>query len=414
MYVNAVHVASSVSITAHDTPRPALLDASLHGLALTTVGDDGTTGARLPFSWTGVTLYATGASALRVRLTPAASGAVSLTLADASGEPVATVESLVLRALAAGDLDAASGTGDDDSLFRVDWTVVSAPTPTTSGPYAVLGTDELGLRAALAATGATVTAYADVAALAAAVRDGATLPESVFVTRVGDTHDGDTAGSVRASLYGTLGVVGEWLAFEDGADARLVVVTSGAVGVGSGDVVSGAGLADAPVWGLVRSAQSENPGRLALVDVDGAEQALALLPAVLGLDEPQVAVRGDVVWVPRLVRAGGGALPATGGGEGGQRSQPAAMPTPPRGDSPTACQLDDGARVRVPELPPNARSWCGWENGVSRCRRVVLRPRAPTAPAAPAPPPRSPGAAPPPSATARTACAPAAGPGAPP
>ncbi|MFH9074525.1 type I polyketide synthase [Streptomyces alboflavus] len=293
--------------------HPALLDASLHGLALTTVGDDGTTGARLPFSWTGVTLYATGASALRVRLTPAASGAVSLTLADASGKPVATVDSLVLRALAAGELDAASGTGDDDSLFRVDWTVVSAPAPTTSGPYAVLGTDELGLRAALAATGATVTAYADVAALAAAVRAGATLPESVFVTRVGDTHDGDTAGSVRASLYGTLGVVGEWLAFEDGADARLVVVTSGAVGVGSGDVVSGAGLADAPVWGLVRSAQSENPGRLALVDVDGAEQALALLPGALGLDEPQVAVRGDVVWVPRLTRAAGGDLDVPAG-----------------------------------------------------------------------------------------------------
>ncbi|ARX88116.1 hypothetical protein SMD44_07603 [Streptomyces alboflavus] len=49
------------------------------------------------------------------------------------------------------------------------------------------------------------------------------------------------------------------------------------------------------------------------MDVDGAEQALALLPAVLGLDEPQVAVRGDVVWVPRLVRAGGGALPVPAG-----------------------------------------------------------------------------------------------------
>ncbi|WP_190120711.1 polyketide synthase dehydratase domain-containing protein, partial [Streptomyces flavofungini] len=295
--------------------HPALLDASLHGLALTAVGDDDAAGARLPFSWTGVTLYATGASALRVRLTPAASGAVSLTLADVSGEPVATVDSLVLRALAAGDLD--TGSGDDDSLFRVDWTVVSAPAPATSGPYAVLGADELGLRAAIAATGATVTAYADVAALAAAVRDGATLPESVFVTRVGEAHDGDTAGSVRASLYGTLGVVGEWLAFDDGADARLVVVTSGAVGVGSGDVVSGAGVVDAPVWGLVRSAQSENPGRIVLVDLDpaanGGEQSSALLPGVLELDEPQVAVRGDVVWVPRLVRTVGGVLDVPAG-----------------------------------------------------------------------------------------------------
>ncbi|WP_199834948.1 SpnB-like Rossmann fold domain-containing protein, partial [Streptomyces sp. NRRL WC-3618] len=71
--------------------------------------------------------------------------------------------------------------------------------------------------------------------------------------------------------------------------------------------MSTAGLVDAPVWGLVRSAQSENPGRLALVDVDGSA-ALGQLPGVLGLDEPQVAVRGDVVWAPRLMRAGGGVL----------------------------------------------------------------------------------------------------------
>ncbi|MFE9728846.1 polyketide synthase dehydratase domain-containing protein, partial [Streptomyces sp. NPDC005794] len=124
--------------------HPALLDASLHGIALTAIGrNEQGTGARLPFSWSGVSLHATGASELRVRLTPAASGAVSLTVADVAGEPVATVDSLTLRALAAGELDAASGTGDD-SLFRVDWSVVSVPAPVSSGVCAVLGEDVLG------------------------------------------------------------------------------------------------------------------------------------------------------------------------------------------------------------------------------------------------------------------------------
>ncbi|GGV50875.1 type I polyketide synthase [Streptomyces spectabilis] len=291
--------------------HPALLDAALHPLGLGTFVSD-TEQGRMPFSWTGVSLHATGASALRVRLTAAGTDGVAMTVADTAGQPVAAVDSLVLRPIAAPDAGAVQG-GRDDSLFRVDWSVVPASSVTAGGVYAVLGADELGLRGALEGIGATVAAYADVAALAAAVEGGTPVPESVFVTCVGGERAGGTAVSVRASLNSTLGVVGEWLAFEGGEDSRLVVVTSGAVGVGAGDVVSTAGLVDAPVWGLLRSAQSENPGRLALVDVDGSAASLTQVPALLALDEPQVAVRGDVVWAPRLTRAGGGALVAPAG-----------------------------------------------------------------------------------------------------
>ncbi|MFD5703209.1 SDR family NAD(P)-dependent oxidoreductase, partial [Streptomyces lasiicapitis] len=291
--------------------HPALLDAALHPLGLGTFVSD-TEQGRMPFSWTGVSLHATGASELRVRLTAAGTDGVALSIADTSGAPVAAVDSLVLRPIAAPDTEAGQSVRHD-SLFRVDWNVVPAPGSVSAGGYAVLGADELGLRAALEGAGAAVAAYADVAELAAAVDGGATVPESVFVTCCAEARDGDTAGSVRASLYDTLRIVGEWLAFDGGDGSRLVVVTSGAVGVGSGDVVSTAGLVDAPVWGLVRSAQSENPGRLALVDVDGSAAALGQLPGALELDEPQVAVRGDVVWAPRLVRAGGGVLAVPAG-----------------------------------------------------------------------------------------------------
>ncbi|MEV6907553.1 type I polyketide synthase [Amycolatopsis sp. NPDC051071] len=95
--------------------HPALLDAALHGAALAkAISGDGA--VRLPFAWSGVRLHATGAAAARVRLTPAGPDTVSLRLADAAGNPVLSVESLVLRASSAKDVG-----GTTDSLYRVDW-----------------------------------------------------------------------------------------------------------------------------------------------------------------------------------------------------------------------------------------------------------------------------------------------------
>ncbi|MFF1700187.1 beta-ketoacyl synthase N-terminal-like domain-containing protein, partial [Streptomyces sp. NPDC058257] len=277
--------------------HPALLDAALHPLGLGTFVAD-TEQGRMPFSWSGVSLFATGATALRVRLAAAGTDSVSLAVADAAGTPVATVDSLTLRPVAVPDGDAGQD-GRQNSLFRLDWGVVSAPAVSSVGSCAVLGEDGLGLRAALEGAGVAVSVYADVAALAAAVSGGSVaVPERVFV--------GCAGGSVRGSLGAALDVVGEWIGFAGGEESRLVLVTSGAVGVGGGDVVSAEGLVDAPVWGLVRSAQSENPGRFALLDVDGSATSLSLVAAATELDEPQLAVRGNVVWAPRLVRASSG------------------------------------------------------------------------------------------------------------
>ncbi|MEU4246186.1 beta-ketoacyl synthase N-terminal-like domain-containing protein [Amycolatopsis sp. NPDC026612] len=77
---------------------------------------------------------------------------------------------------------------------------------------------------------------------------------------------------------------------------RLVVVTRGAVAAGDSPVTDPAAAA---VWGLVRSAQAENPDRIVLLDTDGEVP----LGAVLATGEPQVAVRGAALYVPRLARA---------------------------------------------------------------------------------------------------------------
>ncbi|WP_370088372.1 type I polyketide synthase, partial [Streptacidiphilus sp. MAP12-16] len=286
--------------------HPALLDATLHALAAGT-SDDAVRGG-LPFAWNGVTLHATGASALRLRISPLARGEVALDLADADGQPVMSVRSLALRAVSAEQLKAARS-GHTDSLFRVEWT--SLPVSAASaGRWAVLGADAWGV----AGSGAEV--FADLAALGAAVEAGTALPDEVFVAfQLSEGAEID-ADAVRSALHGALGVVQEWLADERFAPARLVVVTRGAVAAGAAGV---ADLAHAPVWGLLRSAQLENPDRLVLVDLDAQGVSGEVLAGALAAGEPELAVRGGAVLVPRLARvaaAAAGAQEPVFGGRG--------------------------------------------------------------------------------------------------
>ncbi|MGW4080856.1 type I polyketide synthase, partial [Streptomyces asiaticus] len=75
--------------------HPALLDTALQpGLAPLSGDADG---IRLPFLWSGVSLHATGASTLRVRLIRKGTDTLSAVVADPAGTPVATVDALVAR-----------------------------------------------------------------------------------------------------------------------------------------------------------------------------------------------------------------------------------------------------------------------------------------------------------------------------
>ncbi|WP_344641648.1 polyketide synthase dehydratase domain-containing protein, partial [Kitasatospora cystarginea] len=262
--------------------HPALLDAALHAVGIGNLLEENG-GGRLPFAWNGVNLYAAGASAVRVRMSPAGSrDTVSLVLADESGQPVASVDSLAMREVSEEQVRAARA-GFVESLFRVEWTTLPVSAAAV-GRWAVLGTDPFG---------AGIESFADLAALGAAVDGGMTLPEAVFVSPVDE--GADTASAVRAVLHGVLGMVQEWLADERFASSRLVLVTRGAV-AGGDDIVH------APVWGLLRSAQSENPGRFVLLDLDGAESSYRAVAGALASGEPELAVREGVVRVPRLAR----------------------------------------------------------------------------------------------------------------
>ncbi|MFF6947017.1 polyketide synthase dehydratase domain-containing protein, partial [Streptomyces lavendulae] len=284
--------------------HPALLDAGLHAIGHGDPSGQADSGALLPFSWAGVSLYAVGASALRMRLVATGAGdqrALALWVADGSGRPVAAVESLTLRPASAEQVNAA-GAAHVELLFRVEWTA-AAPQEAPVGElrWAVLGRDEMGL----GSTGVVqVTEYADVDAFAVALEAGEPVPDAVFVApSVGVSAEG-VVEAVHGAVGAALELVQGWLADERFAGMRLVWLTSGAVAVGAGAGVRD--LAGGAVRGLLRSAQSENPGQLVMldldvdvdVDVDLDGDGVGAVAAALASGEPELAIRAGVVSVP--------------------------------------------------------------------------------------------------------------------
>ncbi|WP_345598211.1 type I polyketide synthase, partial [Streptomyces marokkonensis] len=260
--------------------HPALLDAVLHCGAFTErKAEEGK--IILPFAWNGMTLHAADAIGLRVRMTPTGPESVALELADSEGAPVASVDSLVLRAVSDEQLTSSGRTrSDTDALFAVEWTAV--PTEAADGGDT-------------AVVPHPVSMALDIEEL---VRSGASMPDVLVV----DAIDGVvSAERVRGLVGRVLGIVQAFLAAPELTATHLLVVTRGAVGVtGDAEVTDPAGAA---VWGLVRAVQAENPDRVLLMDVDEIQASRSALPGVLAGGEAQVAVRSDVVHIPRLVRA---------------------------------------------------------------------------------------------------------------
>ncbi|MCE6998174.1 SDR family NAD(P)-dependent oxidoreductase [Saccharothrix sp. S26] len=193
---------------------------------------------RVPFSFAGVAVLRTGVSAARVRLTPTGPDTYRVLLATEAGEPVAVVDALTVRPMTA-DFQTR-----DNRVFRLDW-IPATP-----------------------------------------------VWEDAVVHHVRSAPGADPVEAAHAVVAETLTVVQDFLRTSD--DGKLAVVTRGAAG--PGEVTD---LPAAAVWGLVRAAEAEHPGRFALVDVD--HDGEVRIPA----DEFQVAVRGDRVFAPRLDRVPG-------------------------------------------------------------------------------------------------------------
>jgi len=223
------------------TLHPALLDAALHAIWFT-----GSARPRLPFSWGGVSVYAAGATAARVRLQPTGPQTCSLVLLDRQGGLIASVESLTLREVPADGLGR-TDPGVGDSLFELRWT----PVP-----------------------------------------DVAATTEDVTILPV--RGEGDDVPAAAHEVVGeVLETLRAWLARPD--DSPLLISTQRAV-----DAEAVVDVAASAVWGLVRSAQREHPGRFVLVDTDEPDAVRDVAGAVLASGEPQVVIRDGVLHAARL------------------------------------------------------------------------------------------------------------------
>ncbi|MFJ7416957.1 SDR family NAD(P)-dependent oxidoreductase, partial [Streptomyces sp. NPDC098077] len=256
------------SDTAGFALHPALLDATLHA-AIDTLAQDMTTGqVPLPFAFTGVRVHRPGASAVRARISRTGAESVRIVALADDGEPVVTVESLRARAVDAKMLGGAR-TGGRPPLYELRWEDAEA-SPGSVPRVAAIDAPEVteALRHGEAPVGVDVLVWTS-----------------------------ESGRPVRDSVHQALAAIRGWLAQEAWADTRLAVVTRNATALPG----ESPDLAAAAVQGLVRSAQSEHPGRIAIVDHDG-DLSDGLLATALSVGEAQVAVRGTGFLVPRLVR----------------------------------------------------------------------------------------------------------------
>ncbi|HJP73420.1 MAG TPA: SDR family NAD(P)-dependent oxidoreductase [Pseudonocardiaceae bacterium] len=252
-------VFAEVELPSNDGPdaarfqlHPALIQA-----AVQLAGQDGL----VPFQYTGVRLNAAAPTTIRVRIAPAGENAVSLVVADENGVPVGSIDSLLLRQV---DLAQLSELAFDhkDSLFQIDWAPVSV------------------------GSGAAVE-FTDVDALIAS--DQAAPP--VVIAEIERSAGDDIPADARRNLHRVLRWTQAWLTGERFADARLAIA------------IHGTDPAAAAISGFLRTAQTENPGRFVLLDIDEQPESLARIPAAIETGEAQLKIRAGAVTTPQLARA---------------------------------------------------------------------------------------------------------------
>ena len=303
--------------------HPALLDAAGHPAFL---GGEPGDAVRLPFSFAGVSVgEGRGAAALRLRLRFEGERA-SLDAASVQGVPSFAIDSLLLRSVDPAGLPAAAVR--EENLFELRWEEVPP--------------------------------LAD-------AEEGVTE-----VHRVQTDDDGDAASRAHLLTARALDAIKSFLADEEDAGKRLAIVTEGAVAVDEGEAPDPAAAA---VWGLVRTAQTEHPGRFLLVDSDGSAASETALPLALASGgEPQLALRDGSATAPRLFAAGDPADPASAPVRPGRDDPDHRRARRSRRDrGPPACRR---SRRRAPSAcrPPRCRDARG-ERADSRAGGARLRGR---------------------------------------
>ncbi|MEE3650594.1 MULTISPECIES: type I polyketide synthase [unclassified Brenneria] len=276
--------------------HPALLDTVLHTIALP-AGDDQDAGElRLPFAFSGVTIADAQPRQLRARLHLAKPDTVSVVAIDETGELVLSIEALNLRETTRDKLRDLLRIQPEHDLLRTTW----SPLPTASrakdapplAAWALLGADTTD-DAAFSA----LSRYPTLPELQTAMTSA--TPPDVIVWPLPTEPAADAPSATRAQCEKVIHLLQTWLADEKMAHTTLFVIARHAIVTASNERVD---FAHGAAWGLLHSAQSENPGRIVLLDTARPLADTALLSAALASDRPQLAVRQDKLLIPHLTR----------------------------------------------------------------------------------------------------------------
>ncbi|MER6989184.1 thioester reductase domain-containing protein [Saccharopolyspora hirsuta] len=227
--------------------------------------------ALVPRRWRGIRLHATRASSLRVQLTTTGDDEFAVRAADPTGQPVLTVEAIGTEPITPGQ------GAERDAVFQVTWVPTALPTPAHQPSWARLSSPEDRDRIR---------------------RDP---PEVLLLEPHIVGAQADPVAPTHSALRRALAELQDLLSDTGLTGTKLVVLTRGAVATTDAEQ---ADLTGAALCGLVRSAQSEHPDRIVLVDVEPdleppVERVLAAAQAV---GEPQFALRSGRALVPRLAR----------------------------------------------------------------------------------------------------------------
>ena len=262
--------------------HPALLDSSMQACGVMLMAENPATPeyGTMPFAWTRVRVHMDGVSSVRARVARSDSGGYSLVAFDDQDRMVVSADAMVLRRVTPEKLQQLRGS-NNLSLHRLDWVTVAPGDAQRDASQP----------------------YPDPQAAFEAVERGETPPEvaAVFLGLDEPPGGAEQLAASRELVERAVSLVQQWLSESRLQKTRLVILTRRAVSAKDRQGVLD--LTSAPLWGLMRSVQSEHPGRFVLVDIDGVLPEPAVLAKALQTGEPQLALRDGEFLAPRLRRA---------------------------------------------------------------------------------------------------------------
>ncbi|NES59207.1 hypothetical protein G3562_27430, partial [Micromonospora sp. PPF5-6] len=274
--------------------HPALLDAALH-LAVDALVEGEPGLLWLPFSWSGVRqLGSTRVAGARVRIAWRGPHELAFTVHDDTGQAIAAVDSLAFQPVTAAQLDASRRTYDG-RLWRLDWAPVALPaTPADTAGWVSIGQPVPGW---------DLPCHPDLDTLHHAVTDNQIPTPPRIVLPLPAHHPNDDPHDVPATVHDRteqlLHTLQTFLTDPTWGTTQLAILTSGAVTTGDHDQPTD--LAAATCWGLARTAQTEHPDRITLIDTDHSDRSAATLPAAIAGGQPQLALRDGTPHTAHLI-----------------------------------------------------------------------------------------------------------------